>query len=289
MVEFTGYNPELEDKRSLWANSLRFDIMSLTCQSDLPPTRGIKELMRRDDQFRMNSCSGFGMTNTGETTYFLQTGKWRQFNPLWSYRRGQEQSNIRGDSGATIDGVVKAAKSIGFLPEDIDGDGKPEYPYKVQYNFPFPDSCRSIASQWKIGYSLYLEGFDQILRFLQTNQGAVIVGGAWGNWRPDSRGICRTFRSGGGGHARAYVDWITIDGEIFLVEANSHGTTYGDNGFSYQSKSFIDQQARDRWTVTIGCSDLKSPEPRVIRWEEELSFIPDSIFDTPNTSVGDIA
>jgi hypothetical protein len=119
-----------------------------------------------------------------------------------------------------------------------------------------------------------LKGFDEILRFLQTNQGAVEVGGAWGNWRPDANGICRRFDGGGGGHARCYCDWITVNNEVFLVEANSHFKTYGKNGFSFQSKKFIDSQAADPWTVTIGVSDLSNPTPRVIDWRKDLQFIP---------------
>jgi len=264
MAEFTGWNPETEPIEELMAQCLDFDTSELVVQGDLPPTRGIKNLMRRDDQNRMNSCTGFGMTNTAEVGHFLRTSKWRQFNPLWVYRRGQEYSNIRGDSGATISGVVKAAKTNGLLPEDVDNDGKAEFPYVVNYNYPFPATCTAYAAQWKIGYSVNLKGFDEILRFLQANQGAVIVGGAWGNWRPGANGIADTFRGGGGGHARSYIDWITINGAVYLVEANSHGTSYGDNGFAYHSKRFVDTQASDRWTVTIGCSDLSTPEPRKI-------------------------
>jgi len=272
---FTGYDPRKENRAALSAQCIKFDIMSLNCIGDIPDTRGIKDLMRRDDQANMNSCAGFGLTNTVEVCHYNQTHVWRQFNPLWSYRRGQEVSGIRGDNGATIDGVVTAAKKVGCLPEDIDNDGKAEYPYRVEYSFQFPRECYDIAAKWTIGYSIELKGFDQILRFLQSGQGAVEVGGAWGNWKPDSNGIARRFVGGGGGHARSYVDWITINGEVFLVEANSHYKSYGDNGFSYQSKTFIDSQANDKWTVTIGCSDLSSPEPRKVDWSKDMVFIPE--------------
>lgn len=278
---FTGYDPRRENRAGLTANAIKFDIMSLNCAGDIPDTRGIKDLMRRDDQHQMNSCAGFGMTNTLEVCHYNQTRVWRQFNPLWSYRRGQELDNIRGDNGATIYGVTQAAKTKGGLPEDIDNDGKPEYPYKVDYNFPFPRDCYDIAANWTIGYTIELRGFDQILRFLQTGQGAVVIGGAWGNWKPNSAGIATRFVSGGGGHARAYVDWITINGVVHLVEVNSHYKTYGDNGFAYHTKQFVDSQAQDKWTVTIGCSDLKTPEPRIVDWKNELQWIPDNIF-TPN-------
>lgn len=285
---FTGYDPRRENRAGLTANAIKFDIMSLNCAGDIPDTRGIKDLMRRDDQHQMNSCAGFGMTNVLEVCHYNQTRVWRQFNPLWSYRRGQEVDNIRGDNGATIYGVTQAAKTKGGLPEDIDNDGKPEYPYKVEYNFPFPRDCYDIAANWTIGYTIELRGFDQILRFLQTGQGAVVVGGAWGNWKPNSAGIATRFVSGGGGHARAYVDWTTINGVLHLVEANSHYKTYGDNGFAYHTKQFVDSQAQDKWTVTIGCSDLKTPEPRVVDWSSELQWIPDNPLLAPNPN-GELA
>lgn len=285
---FTGYDPRRENRAGLTANAIKFDIMSLNCAGDIPDTRGIKDLMRRDDQHQMNSCAGFGMTNTLEVCHYNQTRVWRQFNPLWSYRRGQELDGIRGDNGATIFGVTQAAKAKGGLPEDIDNDGKAEYPYKVDYNFPFPRDCYDIAANWTIGYTIELRGFDQILRFLQTGQGAVVIGGAWGNWKPNSAGIATRFVSGGGGHARCYCDWITINGVVHLVEVNSHYKTYGDNGFAYHTKQFVDSQAQDKWTVTIGCSDLKTPEPRVVDWSSELQWIPDNPLLAPNPN-GELA
>jgi hypothetical protein len=266
---WSGYDKYAEPRELLKAECINFDPKDFVVCGDIPPTRKIKELMRRDDQGRISSCAGFGMSNSGEVTYYLQTLKWRQFNPMWSYHRGQEVNNIRGDKGATIHGVVKAAKNTGFLPEDFDNDGVVEIPYRQDYNMSYPPNSAQIAADWKIGYSIELKGFDDILRFLQANQGAVIVGGSWGNWRPNARGICTRFVDGGGGHARSYIDWITIDGVVYLVEANSHGTGYGDNGFSYQSREFIEQQAASRSTVTIGVSDLSSPEPREIDWSKQ--------------------
>jgi hypothetical protein len=261
---FWGYDPTIEEIEQLRDQCIKFDVRDLVVQGDLPDTRGIKDLMRRDDQGRMNSCAGFGMTHAQEVCYFNQTGKWRQFSPNFAYTEGQKNSNIRGDNGATIHGVVKAAKEKGALPEDLDNDGQPEWPYTTRYFTQYPQEAYDAAALWKIGYSVELHGYDEILRFLQAGQGAVIVGGAWGNWRPTSSGIADSFRGGGGGHARCYFDWITRGNRVCVVEANSHGTRYGDNGFAYATKNFLDAQERDRWTVTIGVSDLDSPEPREI-------------------------
>ncbi len=256
-IPFTGYNPTLEPRKLLAAQCLQYDFAKFVCSGEIPDTRGIKDMMRRDDQFSMNSCAGFGVTNSGEVGFWLQTGVWRQFNPHWSYRRGQEKSGIRGDTGATIHGVVRGGKEDGFLPEDIENDGKPEFLYpKNQYAFQYPAAAAVLAKQRRIGYSVELKSWQACVNFLQAGQGAIVIGGPWGNWRPDGAGICRRFSSGGGGHARAYVDWIHINGELMLVEANSHFKTYGVNGFAFHAQSFVEQQFSDSFFVAIGISDI---------------------------------
>lgn len=256
-MEFTGYDPKVEPREALRAQCIDYDFGNFVCSGEIPETRGIKDVMRRDDQFRMNSCAGFGLTNSAEVSFWLKTGAWRQFNPHWSYRRGQEQSGIRGDTGATIDGVVRGGKQAGLLPEDIQNDGKAEYPFpRDQYDYQYPASCAALAKERTIGYSAELTSWQAAVNFLQGGQGAIVIGGPWGNWRPDSRGICRQFQSGGGGHARAWIDWIQIDGELMLVEANSHFTSYGVNGFAFHTERFVEQQFRDRYFCAIGISDI---------------------------------
>jgi hypothetical protein len=71
-----------------------------------------------------------------------------------------------------------------------------------------------------------------------------------------------------------------------LVEANSHYASWGVNGFSFHTKSFVDSQANDRWTVTIGVSDLKTPTPRVVDWKKEMVFVPSEIIKPFSPSIG---
>jgi len=257
----TGYLKDEEDRDLLEACCIDFDIMSLSPLGDVPDTRGIKDKMRRTDQGRINSCGGFGFAHAAQVAMFNQTQVWRYFHAMWSYRRAQEESGIRGDRGSTITGLVKAGKK-GILPEDFDGDGQPETVYRPDYDMRFPDGAAAVAAQWRVGYSLSMRTFDEMLRFMQTGQGAVVIGGSWGNWRPDANGIANTYRGGGGGHARAYVDWITIRGKVHLVEANSHGTRYGDKGFAYHTKKFVDTQGRSSSFSGIGISDMQHPEVR---------------------------
>lgn len=254
---FTGYDYRREPRQLLTAQCIDFDFGNFVCSGDIPETRGIKDLMRRDDQYRMNSCAGLGCTHAGEVSWWLNTGVWRQFAPHWTYTRGQRRDGIRGDNGATIHNVVVSGKEDGFLPEDVDNDGREEFPYpRDNYAFQYPPSASEHARHRRVGYSVELRSWDACKNFLQAGQGAIVIGGPWGNWRPNSAGICDNFEDGGGGHARAYIDWITINGRLYLVEVNSHFRSYGVNGFAFHSERFISQQFRSRWFVAIGISDI---------------------------------
>lgn len=255
MSEFTGYLIDDEPIDQLVADAIDFDFAELVC-GDFPDTRGIKSMMKRTDQYRMNSCAGFGTTHSANVAFWCQTGTWREFNPLFAYREGQKVSGIRGDRGATIHGVTSAARKVGLLVKDVEGDGKDEFPYYQDYNHQFPASVYQLAAQRKVGYTAVLKSWDAMMNFLRGNQGGIVVGGPWGNWGPDRNGVYRNYRSGGGGHARAIVDWEKRGNEYVLVEANSHFKNFGDNGFGYVPRDFMEDQLADGRFVAIGISDI---------------------------------
>lgn len=266
MSRFTGYRPEAELRDELLAAALDYDFEQFVCRGDLPATRGIKQLMRqngiREDQWSMNACSGFGEVHAAAVGFWCQTGVWRTFNPHWSYVKAQEIDRSRGnvwpgDNGATIYAVTEGGKRFGLLPQDIENDGKKEFPFpRDNYRFKYPASAAQIAAERKTGYTVVLKSFRAILNFLQAGQGAVVIGGPWGGFTPDERGICRRYRAGTKGHARAYVDWVTIDGELMLDEANSHFLDYGDDGHAYHTEEFVNDQCADRRFVAVGISDI---------------------------------
>jgi hypothetical protein len=272
---FTGYDPAFEDKNKLYAACLDYDFSQFVCSGEIPETRGVMDLMTREDQYRMNSCGGFALVHSAQVSWWLATGDFREFNPHWAYIKGQEIDGRRTDSGVSIRGVVEAAKRFGLLPQDVENDGKLEFAYpRDNYRFRYPKEAAAIAAQRKVGYSVAVKGWKAKLNFLQANQGAIVNGGSWGNWKPDRNGICRKFvrttRYSGSYHARAYVDWITIRGEVFLVEANSHFRTFGKNGYSFHSEEFIEAQERDPAFVAVGISDITlgpndQPKQRKVR------------------------
>lgn len=271
---FTGYDPSFENREELENSHIDFDFTTFCCAAEVPPTRGIMEKMTREDQFSMNSCAGFGLVHAAQVAFYLQTGDFREFNPHWSYRAGQRVDRRNTDNGCSIGGVIKGGKTEGLLPQDIENDGTLDFPYpRDQYNFRYPASASEVAAKRKIGYSAAVPGWEGKLNFLQAGQGAIVIGGSWGNWAPDADGICREFRPSPRGpfHARAYVDWITIGGEVYLVEANSHFKQYGKKGYAFHNRRFVEAQDRDTAFVAAGVSDITlgpgdKPKERPFRW-----------------------
>ncbi len=272
MSEFTGYLIDEENRLELAANSIDFDFAEIVC-GDFPDTRGIKKLMQRTDQYRMNSCGGFGMAHASNVAWFCQTGQWREFNPLFAYREGQKKCGINGDRGVTIGGVTSAGKDVGLLVKDVEGDGTIEFPYFQDYNHQFPAEVYRIAALRKVGYTAVLRSWDAMMGFLRSNQGGIVVGGPWGNWAPDKNGVYRNYRGGGGGHARALVDWEKRGNEYVLVEANSHFKSFGDNGFGYVPRDFMEDQLSDGRFIAIGVSDIKLPPGDVPKHRPYRRFV----------------
>jgi len=278
MSEFTGLVEMTPAQREqLVAQCIDFDFGNLVCSADEIESANIQELMIqnkiREDQFRMNSCAGFGVAHAAATAFYFATGYWREFNPHWSYRRGQEIDGIRGDNGATIHGVVTAAMRSGLLPDDIENDGKKEFPYpRDNYGFQYPASATTLAAERKIGYMANLTSWEAMFNFIVARQGAIVIGGPWGNWRPGPGGVCNSFVDGGGGHARCRNDIVKLDsGEWALLEPNSHFENYGDRGFGKMTRRFVEQELRSRNFVAIGVSDIKlapgdKPTPRKRRF-----------------------
>lgn len=268
---FTGYIAAREERAALYNQCLRINIKdAVELPEYIPPTRNIKDTIHQRKYDPSNpvtyiaSATGHAMAHAAEVCFFLRTGFWKQFNAVWSYKRGQYISGIRGDNGSTINGVLTGARTNGLLPCDPDEDGIDEYPNPESYTHNFSTECYDIASKHKLGYSLFLEDFDSILYFLQSNQGAVIVGGPHENWKCDDNFICHSYVSGGNSHVRCYVDWITMNGVTFLIECDYFYGPYDNRGFKYHSRNFVNSQCRDRYVSCVGISDMPLPQYRVI-------------------------
>lgn len=277
MSEFTGYELGCEDLEALSRECVDIDLSQIVCGDDQLQSRGMFELFTkhgiRRSQGGIGSCAGAGMCHGAASLFYMQAGSFRVFNPMWTYKLGQKRFGTRGaQSGTSITSVVQSAKEDGLLPEDIERDGKLEFPYSDRdYSKAFPASAAGIAANWKIRMAVRITSWDAMVKGLGLGIISVITGGPFGNWKPDTNGICRKFVRGGGGHARAYVDIKFLpSGEILACEPNSHHEGWGKKGWTFHSREFFEAQLKDPSFIAIGVSDMTLgpdqvlPKPRKV-------------------------
>lgn len=277
MSEFTGYELGCEDWEALKRECVDIDFAQLVQGDEKPQPRGMVELFKkynvRRDQGGIGSCAGFGLCHAAASCFYMQAGNFRIFNPMWTYKLGQKIFGTRGaQSGTSIHSVVTSGKRDGLLPEDIERDGKVEFPYSDRaYDKAFPASAAGIAQNWKIGFAVRLTSWDAMVKGITSGILSIVTGGDWGNWAHDKNGVCRKFRRGGGGHARCYNDIKYLpNGELTLCEPNSHYKTWGDDGWTYHTREFVEAQLESPSFVAIGISDLTLgpdlvlPKPRKV-------------------------
>lgn len=52
-IPFTGYVPENEPREQLASQCIDYDFSQFTCSGDIPDTRNIKDMMRRQPLFQV--------------------------------------------------------------------------------------------------------------------------------------------------------------------------------------------------------------------------------------------
>lgn len=272
MSEFTGYAIDHERKDLLIQKSTPFlHIVS----GNYDPHRyaaGIdaRKWMRTENQGQVGRCAGYSQATTGECLFRIKTGEIIQFNGHYSYLRAQKIDGLLGrDQGSTIHGECEAQKKWGTCPIDWDGDGRDDYPPPDHYTTDIPQGADEKAAEYLLGYYSILHNRSELTDFMRSGQGAVTVGARWGNWGPDSRGVCDSFTGGRGGHAWCILDWDdTLYGGVHWM-LNSHGIRWGLNGWAMLTNRFLDQLFEDSYTSVAGVSDLKVPEVRHFSWLDD--------------------
>lgn len=275
---WSGYVKEQEDVQNLVATAVDYDWGSLVCGDDTPQKFSIADWWPVEFQGPIGSCAGQAASGAAEIEHYKLTGTPIAFNANFTYIEGQRYNKglFGRDNGATIDGVVRSTKEKGCAPMDWDKDGQVDYPYPARYTTAIPQQAYTYAGQYKIQFHAVLKNWDEINKFLKTN-GTVVVGGDWGNWGPDSSGLCSNFRSGGGGHAWIICGWDETNTrfrEPVLECVNSHGKRWGKNGFHFLNRRFVDQFLSARWTVVIGISRLTVPGPTKYSFEQWKKAVP---------------
>jgi hypothetical protein len=259
-TEFTGYDPTIEKRDEIRATSteLGFRVGDYEAPEEIDP----RPLMRHDKQGNMGSCQGFSLANACEYVWALAQGGFsaeRQLSSLFAYLETQRLDGLIGrDVGSTISGGLKAAATIGMLPES-------DLPYRT----PYPSNARTIvtdamrakAGQFKIRSHTWLESYDAIFQYLASGVGAVHTGTLWNDSFYARSGVLESISlRSGGGHATAWLGYSKrkdSKGRNYIWRLNSHNDSWTEI-----APSVIDQLCRHEYTTIVGVSDLSTPVPK---------------------------
>ena len=231
----------------------------------LPDSLGVASWMRIEDQLQIGSCQGHARTSAEELAIYRETrGDTPQLNRMFAYLTSQQVDGIRGDSGSTISGGAEASRRFGSCLESL-------WPYTGHYATNIPANCFEDAKSRRLRFFKTLGNYDEVLRWLAHGLGGVVIGIAWNSsCEPDGQGRVISYKSGGGGHALALLDWnkryVDAQRQPFIELYNSWSTHWGAQG-----KAYIAPQVIETWCATqtvIGYSDLDGPsiQPRSFDW-----------------------
>ena len=271
--QFTGYPIELEDRDALLETQVDAVMLMMGDVPDRMDPRRSKladqGFLQVEDQQQQGSCQGQSLSDCGEFAHTFATGEVIQISRQYAYIASQIESNIRGDSGSTLEGGSKAFTK-GFPLESIapySGNNYPGYGYITQ-------AMREKAV-YKLKSHTQMQAAEQCKQFIGSQIGIVQIGIAWGNWmEPDQFGCIRSFSvgRGGGGHALVFCGYVpdadvgqsSSSGYWFLMK-NSWSKRWGKQGYAYVSPRAVDQMIAHQRTSMYGRSDMDSPRPRPIK------------------------
>lgn len=268
MVVNYGYPIEQENREYLRASQTDAKVLFM---GDLPercdPRKSALATdgwLKVENQYRQGSCEGQSLTETGEFCFTVATGRVIQLSRQYAYIASQMESNIKGDSGATLEGGTKAFLK-GICREEI-------APYAQAYPgwSYITAAMREDAKNYILKSHTEMKSAEHVKQFIGSGVGIVQLGISWnGSMEPDGNGCIRSWRSGGGGHAIVFAGYVP-DSDLgvkssagwWLLLKNSWGTSWGKGGYAYVDPKACDQMLAHQWTSMYGRSDMETPNPR---------------------------
>lgn len=282
----SGYAIEKEDRREILRACVKMPYTSddVALPDDVDPRFDPKfndGWLRTENQY-MGACQGYSLTENGEYCYAVHTGRVIQLCPIVAYVISQKFDGISGDRGSTLSGGTKAARDFGFVEH---GKGLSERSYPSGGHRAVTPEMATLASRIKLQSSVDIRQWKIAKAFVGSFVGLGQFGTKWtqGLANPTSNGVIKSISgSNYGGHAYTLAGYRKIDTldaairrdlpttkyEEVVLGKNSHSTRYGEKGWFYMIVEHYEQLARDNWTVVVGRSDLKTPEPR----ESKIDF-----------------
>lgn len=279
----TGYDVDAENLASIEAGQRKRRTEELFAASyDGPINEAVRQeckaLVPIEMQARTSSCVGHGGSSTEEFNQWLEEKRWVQRSRWGTYILAQEADNRPAvDNGATLDGLARMGKSIGFGREQL-------WKFTGTYHRNPPGGRGPYLADAKNrttkSYKRLLSYADMAL-WSQTGQGGIVVGWPWfENWSVamPKTGIVPQPSGRLVGYHCVALFWQTkrTEGSRYFFEGpNSYSKNWGAQGWAEWSPSLIDWLMRYRGSVVIGFSGMRDEEAvaRPLNYLTSSSFI----------------
>lgn len=239
--------------------------------SDLPESQKTADWLQVEDQQQQGSCQGNARSSAEEVAVYRQTeGEIVQLSRQFAYITSQRIDGISGDQGSTMEGGAKASQKWGSCLEEL-------AKYTGRYYTEFSQAAWSDAEKRKLTSFQRLENYDQVLRWIVHGVGGVVIGIGWNSsCSPDSRGCIESYRSGGGGHALALLDWnkrfLDTLGRPYIDMFNSWGRSWGFQGRAFIAPKIVDYWCQKETVLGYSKMDLKDIQPKSYDWIKQSFF-----------------
>lgn len=222
---------------------------------DAPTSFDPRSKVKTEDQRRTNSCVGNGTSTAAEVTHVMAGVDTPTQLSRWAcYILCQDESNIRTDSGATMEGAARALQKGCLCPEDL-------CPFPPQYHRNVSREALAKCRLHPARNPKRLSSYEDILAALRAGAGGITVGSQWTTGRANTRKEVTGVNDVGGqvlgGHCTAFIGYIQIPGERDpgIIEANSHSEQWGVRGFTIYTRAAVERIMQDGLAYVV--SDLE--------------------------------
>lgn len=208
------------------------------------------------DQGQLGSSVGFAMAYTMEYFLLKQLNTKVVLSPLFIYYQARKMAgNVKTDTGAIIQDVIKVGQTIGIVDEDT-------WPYKESKFAVHPPKSIEKAIHYFVDDVSPVKTLKQIKDALSV-YGPVIIGvSIYNSLYNDSSGIIKMpgrKESIIGGHAICLVGFD--DQTQFFKFKNCWGTEWGENGYGYIPYDYIEKFSADGWIIKKVRDKVAEVEP----------------------------
>lgn len=188
-----------------------------------------------------------------------------RFHPDWQAKKiGQKQNRNVDEYGADPKSALSSLRDDGSLlfdlyPLSLLKDGLQATGDWNAWPLELDEKARDFRALAYLGVDDAFDYFDDIRWALfqaydpATKKGAVVH--AFGRWHQEwtnaPQGIVPTdYSTFVGFHNWLFIDWIEIDGELYLVAQNSAGDGVGDRGFFYFPREVVNREF-SKWGTAL--------------------------------------